>query len=88
MPRFYFDLSIGSAFSHDEVGYEVDSLHAAGIEAMRSAGQLTQDRLFQLQRATSEDIRVEVRDEHRQPVLTVTVSIQVDHKALMPPVLM
>ena len=37
MPRFYFDFSIGSAFSHDEVGYEVDNLHAAGMEVMRSS---------------------------------------------------
>ena len=79
MPRFYFDVSIGSASSHDEAGYEIDSLHAAEIEARRSAVELTRDRLVRSQSATSEDIRVEVKDEHRQPVLTVTVSIQVDH---------
>ena len=88
MPRFYFDFSIGSASSHDEAGYEIDSLHAAEIEARRSAGELTRNRLLQVQGATSEDIRVEVKDEQRQPVLTVTVSIQVDHEALMPPLRM
>ena len=84
MPRFYFDVFIGSASSHDEAGYDIDSLHAAEIEALRSAVELTRDRLVQLQSATSEDIRVEVKDEHRQPVLTVTVSIQVERAGLMP----
>ena len=86
MPRFYFDLSLGASSSRDEAGYEIDSLHAAEIEARRSAGELTQDRLLQLQSATSEDIRVEVKDEQRQPVLTVTVSIQVDHEAADAPI--
>ena len=88
MPRFYFDVSIGSASSHDEAGYEIDSLHAAEIEARRSAGELTRDRLLRAQSATSEDIRVEVKDEHRQHVLTVTVSIRVDHEAPTPPLRM
>jgi hypothetical protein len=85
MPRFYFDLTLDASTSRDEVGYEIDSLHAAEIEARRSAGELARDRLFQLQSATSEDIRVEVKDEQRQPVLTVTVSIQVERVRLTPP---
>ena len=84
MPRFYFDLFLGAFTNRDEVGYEIDSLHAAEIEAMCSAGELTRDRLFQVQSATSEAIRVEVKDEQRQPVLTVTVSIQVERAGLMP----
>jgi hypothetical protein len=85
MPRFYFDLSLGAFTNRDEVGSEIDSLDAAEIEARRSAGELTQNRLFQLQSATSENIRVEVKDEHRRPVLTVTVSIQVERARLTPP---
>ena len=85
MPRFYFDLTMDASTSRDEVGYEIDSLHAAEIEARRSAGELARDRLFQLQSATSEDIRVEVKDEQRQPVLTVTVSIHVERVRLTPP---
>ena len=84
MPRFYFDLVLGAFTNRDEVGYQIDSLHMAEIEARHTAGELTRDRLLQVQGATSEDIRVEVKDEQRQPVLTVTVSIQVDHEALMP----
>jgi hypothetical protein len=83
MPRFYFDLFVGSASNHDEVGSEIDSLHVAEIEARRSAGELARERLLQLQSTTSEDIRIEVKDELRQPVLTVTVSIQVERAGLM-----
>jgi hypothetical protein len=85
MPRFYFDLSLDGSTNRDEVGHEIDSLDVAEIEARRSAGELTQDRLFQLQSAISENIRIEVKDEHRQPVLTVMVSIQVERAGLMPP---
>ena len=84
MPRFYFDLFVGSASNHDEVGSEIDSLHMAEIEARRSAGELARERLLQLQSATSEDIRVEVKDELRQSVLSVTVAIQVERARLMP----
>ena len=88
MPRFYFDLSLGASTSRDEGGSEIDRLHVAEIEARRSASELTRDRLLQVRSATSEAVRVEVTDEQRQPVLTVTVSIQVDHEALMLPLRM
>ena len=84
MPRFYFDLSLGAVTNRYKVGSEIDSLHMAEIEARRSAGELTRDRLLQLQSTTSEDIRVEVKDELRQSVLTVTVAIQVERARLMP----
>jgi hypothetical protein len=85
MPRFYFDLVLGAVTNRDEVGSEIDSLHVAEIEARRTAGELTRDRLFQVQGATSEDIRVEVKDEHRQLVFTVTVSTQVERAGLTAP---
>lgn len=88
MPRFYFDLSLGALTKRDEVGYEIDSLHTAEIEALRTAGELTRDRLLKKQSATPDDIRIEVTDEHRQAVLTVTVSIQVKRVGLMPPLCM
>jgi hypothetical protein len=88
MPRFYFDLSLGALTNRDEVGYEIDSLHTAEIEALRTAGELTRDRLLKMQSATPDDIRIEVTDEQRQPVLTVTVSIQVERARLMPPLRM
>ena len=88
MPRFYFDLVLGAFTNRDEVGYEIDSLHTAEIEAWRTAGELTRDRLLKMQSATPDDIRIEVTDEQRQPVLTVTVSIQVERARLMPPLRM
>jgi hypothetical protein len=75
MPRFYFDLFIGSRFSRDEEGHEIEGLQTVGIEAKRTLGELARDRLFNLQDAVPEDIRVEVQDEHRRLVLTVTASI-------------
>jgi uncharacterized protein DUF6894 len=84
MPRFYFDLFLGSDFNRDAVGSNVGSLRAAEIEVMRTAADLTRDRLLKMQSAASDDIRIEVTDEHRQPVLTVTVSVQVERAGLMP----
>lgn len=85
MPRFYFDIVLGTVSSRDEAGHEIDSLQAAEIEALRTAGELARDQLFDLQNAIPGAIRVEVRDKHRQPVLTVTVSIQVERAGLTPP---
>ncbi|WP_372441267.1 DUF6894 family protein [Microvirga arvi] len=83
MPRFYFDLILGSNSNLDPEAYELESLLAAEIEALRSAGELARDQLLKLQ-SPPEDVRVEVRDEHRQRVLTVTVSIRVERTGLMP----
>ena len=85
MPRFYFDLFVGSASNCDEAGHEIGSLEAAEIEARRSAGELARKRLLTVQSGTSEDIRIEVKDLLRKPVLTVSVSIQVERAGLMPP---
>ena len=85
MPRFYLDLFLGSASNLDEEGHEIGSLLAAEIEALRTAGELARDRLFIMREAVPEDIRVEVRNELRQPVLTVTVSIRVDRAGRMLP---
>jgi hypothetical protein len=84
MPRFYFDLFLGSDFNRDEVGSEVGSLRAAEIELMRTAADLTRDRLLKMQSATPDAIRIEMTNEHRQPVLTVTVSVHVERVGLMP----
>jgi hypothetical protein len=60
----------------------------AETEARRTAGELTRDRLVQLENATSEEVRVEVRDESRHTVLAVTVSIQVERIAAPPSCIM
>ncbi|WP_262272424.1 DUF6894 family protein [Microvirga yunnanensis] len=78
MPRFHFDLFMGTHGNLDEEGHEVVSLRAAELQALRSAGELARDRLLMGQEINSEDIRVEVRNEHRWPVLAVTISIRVE----------
>jgi hypothetical protein len=84
MPRFYFDLFLGSDFNRDEIGSEIGSLRAAEIELMRVAADLMRDRLLKMKSAAPDDIRIEVTDEHRQPILTVTVSVQVERAGPMP----
>jgi hypothetical protein len=75
MPRFYCDLVLGCYSNRDEEGHEIESLRTVAVEAKRTAGELARDRLFKLQNASPEDIWVEVKGEHRQPVLTVTASV-------------
>ncbi|MBQ0822847.1 hypothetical protein KBI52_21910 [Microvirga sp. HBU67558] len=85
MPRFYFDVRDGAKFTPDDAGVELDSLEAAqrvaaeaGAEA---AAEIGRDRLVH---DNAQDVRVEVRNEHRQRVLTVTVSLEI-HRVEPPP---
>jgi hypothetical protein len=84
MQRFYFDVFIGSDANLDADGHEIGSLWAAEIAAKRTAGELARDQLLKLHDAAPESIRVEVKNEHRQHVLTVAVSLQIDHAGLTP----
>ena len=84
MQRFYFDVFIGSDANLDADGHEIGSLRAAEIAAKRTAGELARDQLSKLHDAAPESIRVEVKNENRQQLLTVTVSLQIDHMGLMP----
>jgi hypothetical protein len=71
MPRFYFDVREGATFIPDEEGLEFASLDAAEHEAACTAVEIGRDRL------PTGDAR-EVRNEHRQRVLTINVSMEVD----------
>ena len=75
MPRYYFDTREGQRFTPDDVGLEFDSLNAAEHEAACAAAEIGRDRL---PKSDSREITVEVKNEHHQRVLTVTVSMQVD----------
>ena len=75
MSRFYFDVREGASFIPDEEGLEFDSLDAAEQEAATAAAEIGRDRLPQ---GDSREITVEVRNEHRQRVLTVKVSMGID----------
>ena len=75
MSRFYFDVRERASFIPDEEGLEFDSLDAAEQEAATAAAEIGRDRLPQ---GDSREITVEVRNEHRQRVLTVKVSMDID----------
>jgi hypothetical protein len=72
--RFYFDVREGAIFTPDDEGLEFASLDAAERMAAESAAEIGRDRL---PKGDARDVTVEVRNEHRQRVLTVTVSIEV-----------
>jgi hypothetical protein len=84
VPRFYFDVREGAKLVPDEEGLEFDSLDAAEREAAESAAEIGRDRL---PTSDAREVTVEVRNEHRQRVLTVTVSLKlhrVDPQLLSP----
>ncbi len=74
MPQFYFDVREGQKFIPDEEGLEFDSFDAAEYEAARTAAEIGRDRL---PKGDAREVTVEIRNEHRQRVLTVTVSMEV-----------
>ena len=75
MPRFYFDIREGPRFIPEETGLEFDSLDAAEREAAGAAAEIGRD---QLPKGNPRELTVEVRNEHGQRVLTVTVSMKVE----------
>jgi hypothetical protein len=78
MQRFYFDVFVGPDANLDADDHEIGSLQATEIVARRTAGEIARDRLLKLQDAAPEGIWVEVKNEHRQHILTVTVSLRVE----------
>jgi hypothetical protein len=75
MPRFYFDVREGPLFIDDENGMEFPNLDKAEQEAIQAVVSIGKDRL---PRGDTRDVTVEVRDENRQRVLTVTVVLTID----------
>jgi uncharacterized membrane protein len=78
VPRFYFDVREGDSFTRNDDGLEFDSLDEAAAEAANSAAEIGRDRLPEGQ---APEIMVEVRDEHGERVLTVTVSMIIRREA-------
>ncbi len=72
MPRFYFDVREGARFAPDDEGLEFPDLDAAEREAATAAGSISRD---VLPRNDAREVTIEVSNEHRQRVLTVTVSM-------------
>jgi hypothetical protein len=74
VPRYYFDVREGAQFTVDSEGLEFDSLDAAEREAAVTAAEIGRDRL---PKGDARDITVELKNEHHQRVLTVTVSMEI-----------
>ena len=81
MPRFYFDVREGARFIPDDEGLEFDSLDTAEREAAATAAEIGRDRL---PKGDLREVTVELMNEHRQRVLTVTVSMEIDRVDLDP----
>jgi hypothetical protein len=81
VPRFYFDTREGAAFIPDDEGLELPDLDAAEREGATAAAEMGRDRLPS---GDTRDITVEVSNEHRQRVLTVRVSMEIDRVAPPP----
>jgi hypothetical protein len=75
VPQFYFDVREGSRFMPDDEGLELSDLDHAEREAAEAAAEIGRDRL---PKGDAREITIEVRNEHRQRVLTVTVSMQIE----------
>ena len=75
MPRFYFDIREGARLTPDEEGLEFADLDAAEREAAECAASIGRDAL---PKGDAREITIEVRNEYRQRVLTVTVSLHLD----------
>jgi hypothetical protein len=84
MPRFYFDSREGSRFVSDNEGLEFSGIDAAEHAAATAAAEIGRDLLPDPE---FRDITIEVRNEHRQRVCTVTVTLQIErvHPSLKRP---
>jgi hypothetical protein len=72
MPRFYFDIREGTRFVPDESGIKFDSLDAAEHHAAQTAAEIGRDKLPS---SDPREIIVEVRNEHKQRVITVILRV-------------
>jgi hypothetical protein len=74
VPRFYFDVWEGGRVIRDNAGVELESLEAAEREARRAAAEMGVDTL---PAGHCSEVRVQVRDNRDQAVLSVAVSMRV-----------
>jgi hypothetical protein len=81
VPHFYFDVREGERFIPDNEGLEFDSLDAAEHEAASAAAEIGRNLL---PKGDAREVTIELRNEHRQRVLTVTVSMEI-HRVVPAP---
>lgn len=72
MPLFYFDIKEDEQLAPDEVGTEFESEERARREAAKAAADIGRD-IFSSGRARR--LVVEVRNDRKQPVLVVTITM-------------
>jgi hypothetical protein len=75
MPRFFFDIHDGKAFTPDRVGLDLDSLEAAKDEAKKTLPDIVKDEMPDEDRR---DFTVDVKDVAGQIVWRVTLSLVVE----------
>jgi hypothetical protein len=77
--RFYFDVREGGTLTQDQEGLDLADLDAAEREAVQAAAEIGNDIL---PKRHAPEIRVEVRDEHGQYVLSVAVTMSVEWRGI------
>jgi hypothetical protein len=75
LPRFYFDVREGARFVPDDEGLEFPDFDATEREAAEAAASIGRNLL---PRRDAREVTIEVRNKHRQRVLTVTVSMHLE----------
>ena len=75
MPRFYFDIREGARFEPDDEGLVYRDLDTAERMAAETAASIARDLL---PRSDVRDVTVEVRNEHKQRVITVNVTTKTE----------
>jgi hypothetical protein len=75
MALFYFDVHEGTRFFSDDEGVECRDLDAAERLAAESAAEIGRD---VLPNPEFRDVTVELRNEHKQRVLTATITMRVE----------
>ncbi|MGF9764452.1 hypothetical protein AAII07_56090 [Microvirga sp. 0TCS3.31] len=75
MPRFFFDIHDGKAFTPDRVGLDLDSLEAAKDEAKKTLPDIVKDEMPDGDRR---DFTVDVKDVAGQIVWRITLSLVVE----------
>ena len=74
MPLFYFDVRDNGQLFPDEEGHELPDITSAETEASEAAAAIARD---VLPTRRGGELIVQVKDEQRLPVLTVTVEMYV-----------
>jgi hypothetical protein len=75
VPRFYFDTQEGATFTPDDEGLEFANLDVAERAAALAAAEMGRD---YLPKGGDRDLTIEIRNEHRKRVLTVTVAMTIE----------